>query len=263
MTKEQIDIKTPEFVSLQFKLAGLGSRAAAMILDQVILTILNIIAIVLLLFITSSDIMLMAEPGWLFAVFIIVLFVVNWGYFFVCEFFFGGKTIGKHMVGIRVIQENGHSVTFLSAIIRNLLRIVDMLPTSYFLGIVLIFFHSKHKRLGDMAAGTIVVHERQVKRQSKSAIEKEIDRRGLSKDTLQVEEWVIRSLGEKDWKLLKTYTQKFPTLQDYRKVQLTKEIASILLSKIGLEAGTKTNQELENILLVLYLYMKEEWEYEL
>ena len=131
MKQEQIDIKTPEFVSLQFSLAGLGSRAAAMIIDQLIVAIANIALVLLLIFSTSNNFWILMESGWLVAAFLIVLFVINWGYFFVAEYFFNGKTIGKNMIGIRVIQENGHSITLLSALIRNLLRIIDKIGRAH------------------------------------------------------------------------------------------------------------------------------------
>ncbi|MFK4996937.1 RDD family protein [Bacillus sp. N9] len=65
--------------------------------------------------------------------------MINWGYFIVFEFVSGGRTIGKRVIGIRVIQDNGHSITFLSSLIRNLLRVIDSLPTSYLLGMIMIF----------------------------------------------------------------------------------------------------------------------------
>ncbi|HLR52278.1 MAG TPA: RDD family protein [Candidatus Avamphibacillus sp.] len=263
MTQDQIQIKTPEFVSLQFRLAGLGSRAAAMIIDQVILTLANTGLILLLIFTTNSDIWQVMEYGWMVAVWIIALFAVNWGYFFISEYFFNGKTIGKNIIGIRVIQENGHSITVLSAIIRNLLRAIDALPTGYFLGIILVFLHSKHKRLGDMAAGTIVVYERKVQRLKKTPLEKEIEHRNLNKDSISIDDFVMNSLGSKEYNLLKTYSYKLLELRDYPRNQLTRDMAAILFPKVGLEIGTKTNDELENILLVLYLKMREDWEYEL
>src|SRR5690625_3540660 len=188
MTQNQIQIKTPEFVSLQFRLAGLGSRAAAMIIDQVILTLANTGLILLLILMTSSDIWQIMEHGWMVAAWLIALFALNWGYFFVSEYFFNGKTIGKNIIGIRVIQENGHSITVLSAIIRNLLRVIDVLPSGYFIGIILVFLHSKHKRLGDMAAGTVVVYERNAKRQKKTVLDKEIENRKLNKDSLSIDD---------------------------------------------------------------------------
>ncbi|MFL6518461.1 MAG: RDD family protein, partial [Bacillus sp. (in: firmicutes)] len=167
MKEDHVDIKTPEFVSIQFQIAGLGSRSAAFIIDQLLLMTFNILSVILLFFVLDG----MSKMEFIFignslpiAITIIALFLVNWGYFFVFEFFSGGRTIGKKLMGIRVIQENGHSITLLSSFIRNLIRIIDSLPTAYFLGVIMIFFHSKHKRLGDLVAGTIVVHERKAKR---------------------------------------------------------------------------------------------------
>jgi uncharacterized RDD family membrane protein YckC len=263
MNQEQIDIKTPEFVSLQFRLAGLGSRSAAMIIDQVIITIANIALFLLLILATSNNIWVLMESSWLVAVFIIAVFVINWGYFFAAEYFFNGKTIGKNMIGIRVIQENGHSITLLSALIRNLLRIIDMLPTAYFLGIVLVFLNSKHKRLGDMAAGTVVVLEESTNRKKKSSLEKEIERRGINKNSIHIDDLAYNSLGSKEYNLLKTYSAKVGELRDAQRSQLTIEMAEILLPKVGLDTKGKSVYQLENDLLVLYLKMKEDWEFEL
>src|SRR5690625_857634 len=189
MKKDQIQIKTTEFVSLQFRLAGLGSRAAAMIIDQILLTIVNMGLIFGLVFMMESNLLMVGDSaGWFAAIWLLALFAINFGYFLVSEYFFNGKTIGKNIIGIRVIQENGHSITILSAIIRNLLRVIDVLPSGYFIGIILVFLHSKHKRLGDMAAGTVVVYERNAKRQKKTVLDKEIENRKLNKDSLSIDD---------------------------------------------------------------------------
>lgn len=267
MNQDQLDIKTPEYVSLQFRLAGLGSRAAAYIIDRLILAAANILIVIILLFVMKgmSDLPFFIEENLVpLAITIIILFILNWGYFFALEYFYGGRTIGKKVIGIRVIQENGHSITLLSSFIRNLIRIIDSLPTAYFLGIIMIFSHSKHKRLGDVVAGTIVVHERKVKRKKKlSPLEKEISMRGLSEENLQVDEWTVKSFTTKDWKLISTYAKRFLQLPVQERNQLTRQIAAILLPKIGIETVGKSEQELENTLLVLYLILREEWEYEL
>ncbi|WP_223631568.1 RDD family protein, partial [Pseudomonas atacamensis] len=160
----------PEYVSLQFQLSGLGSRAAAFLIDQLILWAVNAVIIIILVIIMNNETFLpifFAENTIPIAITIVALFIINWCYFFAFEFFSGGRTIGKRILGIRVIQENGHSITLLSSFIRNLLRIIDSLPTAYLLGMIMVFFHSKHKRLGDLVAGTIVVHERKAKRKKK------------------------------------------------------------------------------------------------
>src|SRR3954453_7841683 len=150
MKDDHLDIKTPEFVAIQFQIAGLGSRAAAFILDQILLMLVNILIVVALFFVMDGIEQLpffLAQSSFPIAVVVIGLFVLNWGYFFFFEFFSGGRTLGKKIVGIRVIQDNGHSITLLSSFIRNLVRLIDSLPTAYFLGILMIFFHPKHKRL--------------------------------------------------------------------------------------------------------------------
>jgi uncharacterized RDD family membrane protein YckC len=268
MNQEQMDIKTPEYVSLQFQLAGIGSRAAAFILDKVILTAVNIVLVLIAILVTKGLSMYNIfgnSESIPFAIAIILYFVINYGYFLAFEFFGGGKTIGKKVVGIRVIQENGHTVTLLSSFIRNFLRLIDQLPIGYFLGFLVMFFHPKHKRLGDLVAGTLVVHERKAKKKKKrpSGIEKEIQNRGLSKDDLALSEWTVKSFEHKDWKLLSTYAIRFNQLDKMERNELTKQIAELLSPKTGIEVLGKTEEELENILLVLYLILKDEWEFEM
>ncbi|WP_164668688.1 RDD family protein [Virgibacillus doumboii] len=265
MNQEQVAVKTPEFVSLNFKLAGLGSRAGAMIIDQLLLTAFNFIMILFIVFVIRSDFTAFLNSSSLpLAISIILIFIVYWGYFFVCEYFFGGKTLGKKLLGIRVIQENGHSITLLSSLIRNLLRIIDMLPTGYFVGIIMVFFHSRHKRLGDIVAGTIVVHERRGKNaKASSSIETEIESRGLTKEILSIDDWALRSFGMTEWKLLKSYSERLLQLEEADRKQLTRKLAMALFPKIGLEAEGLDYQETEDTLLALYLILKDEWEFEL
>jgi len=268
LNQEQTNIKTPEFVSIQFQLAGVGSRAAAFFLDTLILTTASLLVLLTLLLILhgSPDLWLLGESfsSGPIAITIILLFILNWGYFFLLEFFAGGKTIGKKVVGIRVIQENGHSITLLSSFIRNFLRIIDSMPAAYFVAIIMVFFHSKHKRIGDLVAGTIVIHERRAKNHKKqSPLEKEIWKRGLTKNSLTVDQWTLKSFGNKEWKLLQTYCNRFLQLKNDVKDRRTKQIADILLPKAGIQIAGKTYEQLENELLVLYLILKDEWEFEL
>lgn len=267
LDKEHVGIKTPEYISLQFQLAGLGSRAIAYIIDNLIMTFINIFLIIIavVLFAASPDLGAMIEANsYIVAILLIGLFLINWGYFIVLEFYWGGKTIGKKIMGIRVIQENGHSLTFLSSLIRNLLRIIDQLPAYNLLGIIMIYFNSKKKRVGDLLAGTIVVYDERAKGSKKlSPIEKEIQSRGLSKNDLQLEQWTLKAIDTKDWNLVRTYSNRYLQMAPTEKDELTKQVADIILPKLGLEIENKNETELENMLFVIYLHLKEEWEYEL
>ncbi|KAB2330155.1 RDD family protein [Cytobacillus depressus] len=267
MSQDRIDIKTPEYVSLNFQLAGLGSRTAAFLIDQTILIIVNILILIGLFTILygQSGLPFLAEINSApVAIAIILMFIINWGYFFAYEFFSGGRTIGKKLMGLRVIQENGHSITLLSSFIRNLLRIIDSLPASYFLGIMMIFFHYKHKRIGDLVAGTIVVHERKAKNKKQlSPIEKEIEKRGLSKNDLMIESSLLQVFGTKEWNLIKTYSSRFLQLPEEERIKLTRQVAEILLPKAGIVVAGKNFADLENSLLVLYLILRDEWAFEI
>ncbi|MBU9710505.1 RDD family protein [Evansella tamaricis] len=267
MSDDKVSIKTPEFVSLQFQTAGLGSRAIAFMIDQAILIIINMIILVILFFVMTGPESLgysIQTPTIPIAIAIILIFIINAGYFFLLEYMTGGRTIGKKLLGIRVIQDNGHSITLLSSFIRNLLRLIDSLPASYLTGILMIFFHSQHKRLGDVVAGTIVVHERKgKKRLTESSLDKELKERNITGEMLILEEWTLKSFGSKEWNLIKAYSERFTHIEEEERRELTKKLAGILLVKVGIEVEGKNTYDLENLLLSLYLVMREEWEYEL
>lgn len=266
MNGEKVQIKTPEYVSLQFQTAGLGSRGAASIIDYTMITVVSFVIFLIVIFVTEGQTSLGLFEGAStvpIAIAIILIFLLFWGYFFVFEYFSGGRTIGKMLMGIRVIQDNGHSLTLLSSFIRNLLRIIDMLPVYYFIGMLMIFLNSKHKRIGDLVAGTIVVHERKAKRRKKiSPLMKEIEQRNLSKNDLVLDEGSIKAMGMKEWKLVKTYSERLLQLSAADRSELTKQISGLILPKIGMDVIGKTDYDLENILLVLFIILQEEWEFE-
>ncbi|QGH33028.1 RDD family protein [Gracilibacillus salitolerans] len=264
MEQEQLNVKTPEYVSLQFQLAGLGSRSAAQIIDYTIILLTQFLIILLLFFAFNnslSDLFLGHLESVMLAIIIIIILLLQFGYFIFFEYFWGGRTIGKRLLGIRVVQENGHNITLLSSIIRNFVRVIDMLPSAYAVGIILIFFHSKHKRLGDMTAGTIVVHERRKKPLKQSPLEKHIVQLGIQKEELQLESFHLRQFNQKDWRLLQTYVHRILHMSAQEKNLLTKQVSEILLPKIKdqMQDSTKNN---EVWLVLLYLHLKDEWEYD-
>ena len=108
MRQEQIGIKTPEFISLQFQLAGLGSRATAFIINQLILLVVNALIIISLIILFTGEMDLLAYAGidsLLLGLTIVGLFIINSGYFIALEYFSGGRTIGKRIVGIKPLRK--------------------------------------------------------------------------------------------------------------------------------------------------------------
>lgn len=154
-------VDTPEQVELGFEIADLGSRFLAFLLDFVVL-LTSLLGLGLLAYWASTRLQLSERLfGWSGFVLSLVGFVVLWGYFVYFEGFRNGRTPGKRWVGIRVVHEGGYPVTFRGAVIRNLIRLVDLQPVfSWMVGGVAMMLHPRTQRLGDMAAGTLVVRDR-------------------------------------------------------------------------------------------------------
>lgn len=150
---QHLEIETPEHVALDYELAGLGSRGLAAILDTIILSVLMII-------IGLTLGLLVPFGGWLADIIrVFLLFFVLWGYFTFFEAYWNGQTPGKRWMGIRVVHDTGHGLSFSGAAIRNLLRMADFIPPPYFTGGLMVALHPRAKRLGDLVAGTVVVRD--------------------------------------------------------------------------------------------------------
>jgi uncharacterized RDD family membrane protein YckC len=146
-------VATPERVSFDYQVAGLGTRAIAQILDLLIIGV--ILAAVYFVALAISLV------GSLTATLVALIgsFVVIFGYFWVSESLWSGQTIGKKAFRLRAVGDRGEPLTFTQAGIRNIVRIVDFLPYAYGVGLIVLFANGKGKRLGDLAAGTIVVKD--------------------------------------------------------------------------------------------------------
>jgi uncharacterized RDD family membrane protein YckC len=158
---DQISIDTPELVSIEMPLAGIGSRFIALLVDYLIwgaaLVVLIIVAVITLPAMHAFNV---KSAQWAEAIVIFILFLFNWGYFTLFEAFWNGRTPGKRVARIRVIQRSGRSIGLLESMARNLVRYVDQLPFFYAVGVITMFVTSQHQRLGDLAAGTLVVRDR-------------------------------------------------------------------------------------------------------
>src|SRR6266851_2923032 len=165
MASAEYSVLTPERVSLQYDIAGIGSRGAAAMVDTLIQSVTLIVILVALsagLAASSAFLALGGGAGssMLFiALFALALFAVADGYFMLFEILWNGQTPGKRMLGIRVIRENGYPMRPIDAVIRNVVRMVDWLPGAYGIGVLTMLLNKRSKRLGDFASGTIVVRE--------------------------------------------------------------------------------------------------------
>ena len=165
---ENLIIDTPEQIRLEFALAGVGSRFLALAFDTllqasaiVVLVVIGLIVRRLTAVTVSLDAVVPSGLGtWVIAGLVAAAFIVYSGYFAIFEAVWTGQTPGKRLVGLRVIDVLGRPISVYAAIIRNAVRIVDQVPGIYGIAILSVLVTRRLQRLGDLAAGTVVVHER-------------------------------------------------------------------------------------------------------
>ena len=141
-------VETPEGIDLHLRPAGLVPRALAFAIDLAIRGL-----ILMVMFIVLG---LLGQFG--MGLGTILLFLVTWWYMVLFEVLNQGRSPGKQMLGLRVVHDDGTPIGWAASLTRNLLRFVDILPFGYTLGIISCLNHPAFKRLGDIAAGTLVVY---------------------------------------------------------------------------------------------------------
>ncbi len=162
LNSDQLNIETPELVAIEMPLAGIGSRFIALLIDTLIwLAGLILLGLVLWIFRPALEAFRNISYQWTVALFTLVTFLLNWGYFTLFEAFGNGRTPGKRVARIRVIQRSGRPIGIFESMARNFVRYIDQIPFFYAVGVIAVFATRQHQRLGDLAAGTLVVRDRE------------------------------------------------------------------------------------------------------
>jgi len=149
-------------VAIELPLAGIGSRFIAILVDYLICgAVLLILVLVAAIILPALSFFGGVSANWAVGIFVLILFLMQWGYFALFEAFGNGRTPGKRAARIRVIHQSGRGISFVESLARNLVRVIDYLPGFYAVGIVTMFLTRRHQRLGDLVAGTLVVRDRE------------------------------------------------------------------------------------------------------
>ena len=157
MRRERVNtlvVRTPEGVSFSHELASPVTRAAAWFID------IAVVGLVMTLVVWLALALRWISAEVFEALLILLMFLVPVGYAMLLEWSWKGRTLGKKVVGLRVIDEEGLPLRFQQVMMRNLLRVVDSLPVVYLVGGLAAFLNRRNQRLGDLAAGTVVVRVR-------------------------------------------------------------------------------------------------------
>jgi uncharacterized RDD family membrane protein YckC len=229
-----LNIQTPENVVFGYEVAGIGSRFLAAIVD----TTLIFIAEFILFFVLALGFRGMDEISpWIAAVSGLLAFAILWGYYIFFELAWNGQTPGKHWAKVRVIRTDGMPITLAESVIRNLVRIVDFLPASYGVGVVTMFINEQSRRLGDLAAGTVVVREQTavtLEALSKPAM---IHLHGFRAPTAEESAaWPLERLTERDVEMAEDFLRRRDDLPD--PYPLAHRILQLLYERMDLPPTT-------------------------
>ncbi len=234
---EFLNIDTPENVVFGYEVVGIGSRFLAALVDTTIIALLLIVANILLLFIFLGGVDIAESvSSFMVALLSLVSFAFFWGYYIFFEMRWNGRSPGKQLVGIRVIRADGTPITLAESIIRNLVRLVDFLPGAYGVGLVTMFIDGKARRLGDLAANTLVVREQTAvsldSLKKSAASSGSVACRAPGTAEREAAKWPVEKLTEADIELAESLLQRYNDLPNG--FTLANQILSRLLAQMGL-----------------------------
>ena len=244
-TKETLTIQTPEHVGFQYVLAGLGTRVTAFILDTII-RILFVLFIFFLMMILARWLPKLDPTGlidripktWFLAVVVLAYGVVDLGYFLLFEALWSGQTPGKRMQKLRVIRVNGQPIGWLESSIRNILRAIDILGGLYPLGLFVMFLSSRSQRIGDYAAGTVVI----VERRRKVPMDRTRLRSSAKLDLPDIE-LHISTLESDQYQLIRSFLQRRDEMNEAHRQELAGLLAHRLMKRWGISPGSEMPDE--------------------
>lgn len=262
---EDLRIVTPEQVRLRFRTAGVGSRAGAHAIDLILLGLSYALLFVLVTEIFFRTAEWSVRPAWdtMTAIVILIVFASLIGYFVICECTMG-QTVGGRIVGLRVLQDNGRPVTVLSSFLRNLLRIIDILPFGYTVGLVVSFLHPQGKRLGDLLAGTVVIYDQPLlqkrRERKKGPIMEQLAREGWTVTSFVLNEEQRKRITRQEWTLLKGLVERRNEIIDETWTSLTTEFCDYLLERLEIASELAAMVTKRSALVTIYAQAREDWE---
>lgn len=252
LSDERITIDTPENVAFGYPIAGIGSRFLAALVDSLIILILQLAVQVSLYALLNAFAGLSLDSElqtltWAAAIFGLVGFALLWGYYIFFELAWNGQSPGKRWVGLRVIRAEGTPITLSESIIRNLVRLVDFLPVAYGVGVVTMFIDARSRRLGDLAAGTLVVRDKADLTLSSLSAAQQLSRWGAPDQTLEaLQPLPFGRLSEQDLQMVEDFLQRRGELTNAD--ELAAQILNLLLRKLDADPQSLADHHPADIL---------------
>jgi uncharacterized RDD family membrane protein YckC len=266
-------IRSPEQVALDLSIAGPMSRILAFSIDYGVVLILELLVFTALIFAGAS----LAEldqlervtswleetqegfergefdtGSWLFivlAVWVVLDFLLQSGYFIVCELLMQGRSPGKAAIGLRVVREGGLPITLRESALRNLLRVVDMIPVGqYVVGLTSMIASKQVRRLGDFAAGTLVIRDER----AKPARPLDLDARPrLGAPAFRFDREQLAAMGAVELRLVRQTLRRADELPTWKRVQVLERTVQAIRQRIGWQDELEAEHHRDFLLALL------------
>lgn len=238
-------VTTPEQVQIDYDIAGIGSRAVAMVIDASIILAGDAVLIIGGLAVAAHlsslllrGVALESIKTYVIGFYVLVIFAWTLLYFVLFEGLGNGRTPGKRWLRLRVVSVRGERVSMYAAIVRNLVRFADFLPTGFLVGMICMLLTKRDQRLGDLAAGTIVVMERMAidaksrSTQRLSATADAADAAGPADEPAPAALRIIQLCDTEARQLIGAYTRRQVNFADDRRRQLAEQIRQAVVRKL-------------------------------
>ena len=225
--EDRLAIATPEGVEVELTLAGVGSRVIAGSID---------FAIQICVFIALAIVLQPAGSAGA-AVFSSAVFALIFFYDVLFEVLGGGRTLGKRWTGLRVVRSGGRPITLTRSALRNILRIIDILPGFYAVGMTVIFITRLNQRIGDLAAGTHVVRERHGDRHGGRA-----PAPPPPVDLGTAATWDVSAVSGEDVAAVRAFLERRDTLEPHARATIAAELCSRLRPRVGGASESMANE---------------------
>ncbi|MFT3883670.1 MAG: RDD family protein [Gemmatales bacterium] len=241
---DEVRIETPEQIDFDFEVAGPGSRSAAQVLDWIVKIFWLLLGALATFLIEAMIGKESPFAGYIvLGVMIFLGFVFFVGFDIYYEAFREGQTPGKKYIGIRVIREGGGPIDVRAAAIRNMINLADFLPVGYLLGGVICLLNKRCQRLGDMAAGTLVIREQETAKMTTEPLQL-----ATAQNNHLFERAQLQRLSPQDRHVLESYFQRLDSLDHPTKLRLTQRLYQVFGEKMSIPSE-ELNEKDESLML--------------
>lgn len=221
---EDFTLKTAENVPVRYDIATAGSRSAAFLIDYIIILLIYFGFMVLAELSQRIGDMF---SSYFIALAYLVVGTLSWAYFVINEMVLNGSSIGKQKMNLKVIKDDGSPIDLVDSLTRNFIRIVDLLPGTYLVGFLVMMLNEKSKRLGDYAAGTLVVRVRPV----------ELDKLHIGETPYDdvVKNSNLHLVTQEEYQLMRDFLTQRYRLSPYKSSTIAEKLAHRIAKKLQIE----------------------------